>query len=89
MGITVVDVCRAMRVEPDKHLMWSVGNAMSRSWHKEHGDWPPSALRSKTNGGGSHRFAVYPEGRRAQIELLIRAHQPKPVLQLDLFEDAL
>lgn len=84
-GITVIDVCRAMGVEPEKSMTWAVGSALQRRYEEIFERQPPKELRPKTNGGGSHCFAVYPETWRITIESLIKAHNPDPGRQGDLF----
>lgn len=73
--ITVVDVCRSLRVEPTPDLTWPVGAIVRERWERIHGSLPPKALRTKTAGGGSHCFAVYPEDWKPEIESVIRQFQ--------------
>jgi hypothetical protein len=61
-GVTVTQVFRAIGVEPDKHLTWTVGAVMAEQYLQEKGLEVPKANRPKTNGGGSHCMAVYPAG---------------------------
>jgi hypothetical protein len=83
-GITVVDVCRELDVEPEPDLTWSVGNLM-REWYESHvGELPRKELRSKTYGSGSHCFAVYPEKMREKIASLILAHGAEQSRQIGL-----
>ena len=61
LEITVIDVMRSMNVEITPDLSWSVGAAVRERWRMTHDDeLPKKRLRSKTSGGGSHCFAVYP-----------------------------
>lgn len=71
--ITVIDVARSMGVELDKSAAWSVGAAVRSLYETEYGRSPAKELRTKTNGGGSHCFAVYPQSYRSTIERAIRA----------------
>jgi hypothetical protein len=84
-GITVVDVCRRMGVEPETDLMWSVGNAVRRRYEARYGRLPPKQLRQKTGGGGSHCFAIYPHEWEPVIAEVIRAHGGQKQRQGDLF----
>ncbi len=59
--ITVVAVIREMGYEPDKTLTWPVGEIVAGRWFSAHGEWPAKLLAEKTNGGGSHCFAHYPD----------------------------
>ena len=86
-GITVIDVCRSLNVEPDPSLTWPVGNLVRGLYERRYGALPEKDLRLKTNGGGSHCFAIYPEHMRADIERIIRAHAHERRRQGDLFED--
>jgi hypothetical protein len=83
--ITIIDVMRDMGVEPDKDITWPVGLVVSNHWRSLHGELPPSRLRQKTDGGGSHHFAVYPEEWRPLIEKVINQHKPDPSKQMSLF----
>jgi hypothetical protein len=58
--ITVPQVCKAIGVEPRKNITWSVGDIMQARYAAEFGHQPMKDNRPKTNGGGSHCFALYP-----------------------------
>lgn len=73
--ITVIDVCRAMRVEITPQVSWSVGAQARGLYAQRTGRLPEKDLRQKTSGGGSHCFAVYPDWMRPEIEQIIRAHK--------------
>jgi hypothetical protein len=73
-GITVPGVCKAMGVEPEKRMMWSVGQIVMRKYAEKHGQQPPKDNRRKTYTDGVHCFAIYPESWRGFIEKTIRAH---------------
>jgi hypothetical protein len=83
-GITVPGVCKAMGVEPEPRMMWSVGQITVKRWIKIHGTEPPKENRPKTYGPGRHCFAIYPESWRAFIERAIRKHGYEKSRQLEL-----
>lgn len=83
--ITVVEVAKALGVEITNDLTWSVGRAVRERWQDLHDALPPKDLRPKTNGEGSHCFAVYPPSWRSTIADLIRAHGARPNPQGTLF----
>jgi hypothetical protein len=66
-------IFRELGVEPEPHATWAVGAAAREKYRERFGQLPPKELRPKTNGGGSHCFATYPESMRAEIEALVRA----------------
>jgi hypothetical protein len=72
--VTVVDVPREIGIEPTPDLTWSVGPKVRNIWEEETGAPPGHDLRNKTNGGGSHFFAVYPASFKPRIMEVIRAH---------------
>lgn len=72
-GITVVEVFRAMDVDPVKSFTWTVGKIIAKRFTRETGAEPPKANRPKTSGTGVHCFAIYPESYRAIIAAEIRA----------------
>ena len=84
-GITVPKVCKAMGVEPNPEMMWSVGQIVVRKFQQRYGSLPPKDLRQKTYTEGVHCFAIYPEHMRSTIEDTIRAHGYKQRRQGDLF----
>jgi len=59
-GITVPGVFKAMNIEPRPEWTWAVGDRLQKMYASEFGTQPPKELRTKTAGGGSHCFAVYP-----------------------------
>jgi hypothetical protein len=72
-GITVPQVVREMGIEPDNQLCWSIGNEMRDLFQmRNNGALPTKELRDKTNEGGSHCFAIYPESYRPDIEKRVR-----------------
>jgi hypothetical protein len=58
--VTIIEVARDMGVEMPKETAWAVGSAIADIYVKETKRQPPKELRRKTNGHGSHCFAVYP-----------------------------
>lgn len=83
-GITVIDVCRELKVEPEPHLTWSIG-ARVRDWYEmNYGVAPVKRLRPKTTRGGSHCFAVYPHHMWDLIANIIRMHQTEMQRQGEL-----
>jgi len=85
MTFTVIDRFRALRVEPEKHATWSVGDAVMNKYVAEFGHQPPKVLRPKTNAGGSHCFALYPNGWEPLVDRIILAHDVDRQRQGDLF----
>lgn len=82
MGLTVVNVCRALGVELKPETTWSIGAIVRQIYQDRFGHLPPKELRQKTSGTGSHCFAVYPEEMRAEIERVIREHRAEASRQL-------
>jgi len=87
MSLTVIDVFKALRLEPDKALTWAVGDAMQRRYRETYGHEPPKELRPKTGGPGSHCFAIYPNNWRAEIEACIIGLGADAARQVDLFAE--
>lgn len=85
-GITVIDVCRQMRIEPTKALTWPVGDRVRYIWEKKYLAPPDKDLRTKTCGEGSHCFAVYPEHMREIIRRVIRRQVSEQQRQGELFD---
>lgn len=85
-GITVVDVIKSMGIETESTLCWSVGAQVREAYESRNGCLPEKDLRPKTNAGGSHCFAVYPEDWRETIERIVRAHVTEASRQQDLFK---
>ena len=79
--MTVVDVLRSMQIEPTPDLTWRVGAAVRDMYETTYGAAPPKALRDKTNAGGTHCFAVYPEEMRPMIVRVIRTMQTETARQ--------
>lgn len=87
-GITIVQVCRDLGVEPTPELTWSVGMRVRDLYERRYGALPEKDLRPKTNARGSHCFAVYPEHMRPDIARVIKAHAWERRRQGDLFDPA-
>jgi hypothetical protein len=85
-SITIIDVCRALRIEPEPRLTWPVGAAVRVLYETRHGALPQKALRTKTSGAGSHCLAVYPESMWGDIERIIRLHDGESRRQGDMFD---
>jgi hypothetical protein len=84
-GITVVSVCRDLNIEPTPELTWRVGAIVRDMYLKQYGCLPDKDLRNKTNGQGTHCFAIYPESWREKIAEVIRHHQTEKQRQGELF----
>lgn len=84
-GITIIDVMRELRIEPTPHLSWQIGMAVRDAYERRFGYAPEKALRTKTNGPGSHCFAIYPRVMRETIVQIIRQFQTEAQRQGDLF----
>lgn len=84
--ITVPQVCRDMGLETDKNVMWSVGDIMQKRYADKFGHQPNKDNRPKTNGRGSHCFALYPEEWREDIANEIKKFDNFRLKQDDLFK---
>ena len=84
-GIYVAGVCKAMGVEPNKQMMWSVGQTMQAKYMERYGVPPPKDNRPKTYEEGVHCMAIYPEHFRPLIEAAIKAYGYEKARQGDLF----
>ena len=72
--ITVIDVWREIGInKPEKHISWSVGRKVRKAFQEERGKIPPKQLNEKTDGSGSHCFAMYPEDFKYRIEEIIKS----------------
>lgn len=83
--ITVIDVFRRMKLETDPHFTWAVGRDVRKAWGDRHGCAPPYRLLTKTSGGGSHCFAVYPATFEPVIREIVKRHGPPKESQPALF----
>lgn len=85
MQITVIDVFRELGLEPVPSATWAVGAAVRDEFYSRFGMLPQKALRPKTDGPGSHCFAVYPEEWRPIIEEKARSIAVEAAKQPDMF----
>jgi len=83
--ITVPQVARLMGVVLDNRTAWSVGAEMAHTYQQEFGENPPKDNRPKTNGSGSHCFALYPAKWEQKIRDVIESHIEQQDKQNDLF----
>jgi hypothetical protein len=84
--ITVVDVFRAMGIPPVKDDTWSISRKTAAIFRDEHGEYPPTEYRDKTNGSGQHQMAVYaPHPWFGRIRALILEAKEVERQQGDLF----
>lgn len=83
--ITVIDVFHDLDLEPIPEDTWAAGNAVRDLYEATTGHLPLKALRPKTNGPGSHCFAVYPESWREEIEEIVKLVARRRASQLRLF----
>lgn len=84
--VTVIDRFRALGKEPSKRMTWAVGDIVRDKWEKLTGSLPAKVLRQKTNDGGSHCFAVYPEWFIPVIDEVILSLHAEDDRQRMLFE---
>jgi hypothetical protein len=84
-GITIIDVMRELQVEPTPRLSWEVGAAVRDYYEQFYGCLPEKELRPKTNAGGTHCFAVYPESMKPKIIKIIKLHEWESQRQMELF----
>lgn len=85
LGITIIQVMRAMGVEPEKRLSWAVGIKVRNLWESITGELPPKDLRRKTNDPkGVHCFAIYPEAMRPHIERIVREFETEALREPEL-----
>ena len=82
---SVVEIIRSMGLEPEPQLCWSVGEIISKRFKDRHGTFPPTDLRKKTYGKGSHQHRVYPPEFWPEIEVLVKEHATTAAQQTDLF----
>lgn len=83
--ITVTEVARSLQLELPQREAWSVGAEVRDIYERRYGKLPPKDLREKTNDGGTHCFALYPEYMREQIAKIIKRHKADQERQGDLF----
>lgn len=78
---SIVELAREMGVELGKEQAWSIGGCVSAQFEADYGHLPMKELRPKTNGPGSHCFAVYPAPYHDRIRSMIRAANAVAVRQ--------
>lgn len=83
-GITVIDVCRDLKVEPLPRLTWPVGARVRDLYEYIYGRPPMKKLRTKTIGKGSHCFAIYPHHMWDAIASIVRMHEVEAAAQGEL-----
>lgn len=84
--ITVLDVIRDLGLEPEKGLSWTVGNVVREKYKQKTGRLPKKELRPKTNGGGSHCFAVYPDSWYQTIREEVERQETFRASQISMWE---
>jgi hypothetical protein len=82
--VTVPQAIKKMGFEPEPDLCWSVGAIIANMYVKA-GNKMNRPLHEKTNGGGTHCIADYPEEWRSKIEEVVRLHKTKKKDQGELF----
>lgn len=70
-SVTVPGRIRALGLPDANDLAWKAG-ASVREWWEGNGNVMQYDLRRKTNGSGSHMFAVYPSDAAAKVDEIIR-----------------
>ena len=70
-AITVPQVFRSKGVNPTNEESWAVGTRIATMYADEYGEQPPKDNRPKTNGQGSHCFALYPPSWFKRIAAVI------------------
>ena len=83
--VTIIDVAKALNVDLSSREAWEVGAAVRDAYEVACGHPPLKILRRKTNGGGSHCFAIYPISFRPHIERAILAVPRARAAQPDMF----
>lgn len=68
---TIPQVFADLGFEPNKHETWAAGDRVRMRYVDATGSLPPKDLRQKTNGPGSHCFAIYPPEWRATAEAIV------------------
>jgi hypothetical protein len=71
--ITVPQVFDRLGYEPVAPDTWTAGALVREAWLDMMGHYPIKQLRPKTNGGGSHCFAIYPIDWLPKIESIVRS----------------
>lgn len=64
---------------------WHLGKVVMQAWVRRYGNLPDKDLRTKTHGGGSHMFAIYPKHFVPTIDAIIDRFDLSRSRQGDLF----
>lgn len=83
--VTIIDVAKDLDVDLSSREAWEVGAAVRDAYEAAFGKPPIKVLRPKTNGQGSHCFAIYPHSFRHQVERAILAVPRARAAQPDMF----
>lgn len=76
----------ASKLKPVKEETWAVGAAVRDRYQEIYGSLPVKDNRPKTNGAGTHCFALYPETFEPIIEQVIGRMKIARDAQGDLFD---
>jgi hypothetical protein len=83
---TLIDILHSRGITPDKSFTWTLGAILREAFREENdGRYPVKQLRQKTNAGGSHCFAIYPEAFRRRAESIVDRYFEAIETQQDLF----
>ncbi len=80
-----MEVFKARGLTPSNSEAWSVGLSIQAAYRRRYGKQPPKENRPKTNGGGTHCFAVYPPSWRKKIDEAIDLLAVEAAKQAKLF----
>lgn len=83
--VTVIDRIKALGFEATIKQRTQIGIAVREKWRKTYGDLPEKDLRTKTGGGGSHCFALYPSTFVPEIDDVVEAFKLQDDQQGQLF----
>lgn len=86
--ITVPMVANLIGVVLTNKIAWSVGSEIASMYFDKFGEQPPKDNRPKTNGEGSHCFALYPPSWKPIIEKAIFERVEYEKTQGTLFDEA-
>jgi hypothetical protein len=71
-AFTTIDLLRSEGIEITPPLSWTLGTALREAYQRETGELPEKQLRRKTDGTGSHCFAIYPARFRPEALRIVR-----------------
>ena len=83
--ITVMQVFASLGLTPTNNQSWAVGLRVQAEYSKEFLEQPPKDNRPKTDGKGSHCFALDPRTWQPRIEAHIQAVMQDDRNQGDMF----